>query len=80
MDIEKLQEFFFWCMLVNTGIYALTACWFVTVKASGMLFVLSLFGLDEESVSKSVQRYLVNYKLLIIVFDFVPWIAILIIK
>jgi len=25
MDIEKLQEFFFWCMLVNIGIYSFTA-------------------------------------------------------
>lgn len=39
-----------------------------------------LFGLDEAEVMRSTQQYLATYKLLIIVFNFTPWIAILIIK
>jgi len=39
-----------------------------------------MFGLNEEVVCKSMHRYLATYKLLIIVFNFVPWIALLIIK
>jgi len=40
----------------------------------------SLFSLDEQTVSKSLLRYLATYKLLITVFNFVPWIAIMIIN
>ena len=80
MDIEKLQGFFLWCMLVNTGIYALTAIALLTLRNVVCKIHKKMFGLDEETVCKSMQRYLATYKLLITVFNFVPWIAILIIK
>ena len=80
MDIEKLQEFFFWCMLVNFGIYALTAILILIFHNTVLKIQRKMFRLDEETVSKAVYKYLANYKLLITVFNFVPWIAILIIK
>ena len=80
MDIEKLQEFFFWCMLVNLGIYVLTAILILIFHNTVLKIQSKLFRLDEETVSKAVYKYLANYKLLITVFNFVPWIAILIIK
>ena len=80
MDIEKLQEFFFWCMLVNFGIYAFTAIMVLVFHDTILKIQTKMFRLDEETVSKAVYRYLANYKLLITVFNFVPWIAIVIIK
>ena len=80
MDIEKLQEFFFWCMLVNLGIYVLTAILVLVFHGTILKIQRKMFRLDEETVSKAVYTYLANYKLLITVFNFVPWIAILIIK
>lgn len=80
MDIEKIQDFFFWCMLVNSGIYAFTAIAVVVLRDFVCKIHRKMFGLDEETVCRSVQMYLTAYKLLITVFNFVPWIAILIIK
>ena len=80
MDIEKLQTFFFWCMLVNIGIYALTAITVLVLRDLVCKIHRKLFGLEEETVYKSIHMYLAAYKLLITVFNFVPWIAILIIK
>ena len=80
MDIAQLQDFFFWCMLVNTGIYALTAIAVLVFRDLVCTIHRRLFGLDEETVLKSIQMYLAAYKLLITVFNFVPWIAILIIQ
>jgi hypothetical protein len=80
MDIEKLQEFFFWCMLINLGIYIFTAIMIMVFHDTVLKIQRKMFRLDEETVSKAVYRYLANYKLLITVFNFVPWIAILIIK
>ena len=80
MDIEKLQDFFLWCMLVNTGIYALTAIAALVLRDVLCRIHRKLFGLDEETVSKSIQTYLATYKLLITFFNFVPWIALLIVK
>ena len=80
MDIEKLQDFFFWCMLVNIGIYTFTAIALLVFRDVVCKILGKMFRIDEETVSKAVYRYLANYKLLITVFNFVPWIAILIIK
>jgi len=80
MDIEKLQEFFFWCMLVNIGIYAFTAIAVLVLRDLVCKIHRKMFGLDEETVCKSMHMYLATYKLLITVFNFVPWIAILITK
>ena len=80
MDIEKLQGFFFWCMLVNFGIYAFTAIAVLVLRDVICKVHRMMFKLDEETVCKSIQMYLATYKLLITVFNFVPWIAILITK
>ena len=80
MDLEILQEFFFWCMVVNSGIYIFTAIAVVVARDLVCRIHKKLFGLDEDAVIKSIQNYLATYKLLITVFNFTPWIVILIIK
>ena len=65
MDIEKLQGFFLWCMLVNTGIYAITAIAVLILRDVICKVHKKMFGLDEETVCKSMQTYLATYKLLI---------------
>lgn len=80
MDIEKLQEFFFWCMLVNFGIYTFTAIAVLVFRDIICKIHKKMFGLDEETVSKSMHQYLATYKLLVTVFNFAPWIAIMIIR
>ena len=80
MDIEKLQEFFLWCTLVNSGIYALTAVAILTLRDFLCKVHEKMFGFDQETTLKSTQKYLANYKLLITAFNFTPWIVILIIK
>lgn len=80
MNIEKLQEFFLWCMLVNIGIYAFSAIAVFALRDFICKIQIKIFGLSEENVRKSMYMYLASYKLLITVFNFVPWIVILIIK
>ena len=80
MELETLEGFFFWCMLVNTGIYAITAIAVLVLRDFLCKIHKKMFGLNEETVSEAMQKYLANYKLLITFFNFVPWIAILIIK
>ena len=80
MDIEQLQGFFFWCMVVNAAIYALTAIAVLALRDLICRMHKKMFGLDEEAVSLSLHRYLAAYKLLVTVFNFAPWIAVLIIK
>jgi hypothetical protein len=80
MEIDLLQRFFFWCLVINTGIYALTAAAVQALRGFVFNVHKKLFGLDEAEVLKSTQRYLATYKLLITVFNFTPWVALLIIE
>ena len=80
MDIEKLQGFFFWCMIINSGIYALTAIAILAFRDLMYKLFKKIFGFDQATVLKSFQKYLANYKLFITVFNFTPWVAIMIVK
>jgi len=80
LDIKILEGFFFWCMLVKIVIYAYAAIAVLVLRDFVCKIHKRMFGLDEETVFKSIQRYLATYKLLITVFNFAPWLAILIIK
>ena len=80
MDINILQDFFFLCMVVNIGIYMLTGLAWISLRGFYTRLLKKMFGLDEEAIQTGVFKFLGNYKLLITVFNFVPWIAILIIR
>jgi len=80
MDAQTLQEFFFWCMIVNFGIYCLTAIAVVAMRDFVCRTQEWFFAVDRKTSHKLIQRYLASYKLLITVFNFAPWIALLIIN
>ena len=80
MDIDKLQDFFFWCMIINVGVYMLIIVTWLSLRGFYTNILMKVFGLDELIIKKSIYTYIANYKLLITVFNFTPWIAILIIK
>ena len=67
MGMEKLQEFFFWCMLLNVGIYTLTAISVLVLRDFVCKMLCKMFRIDEEAVRKSIQMYLgclqvINYR------------------
>jgi hypothetical protein len=80
MDIEILGRFFFWCMLINFGVYVVTALAVLVLRDFVCRINMKMFGLDEQTVLASIQSYLATYKLLITAFNFAPWLAILVIK
>lgn len=80
MDLEKLQEFLFWCLLLNVAIYSLTALATLLLRSFMSSIHEKLFGLSQETVQKAFYTYLAAYKLLIIVFNLVPWLALVLIS
>lgn len=80
MNIELLQDFFFWCMIINGIIYIVSALATIFMKGFLCSVMKKVFDLEKEESLREVQRYLANYKLLITVLNFTPWIVILIIK
>ena len=80
MEIKLFQDYLFLCLLINVGIYTATAIAVLVFRGMVCRIHKKLFGLDEEAVMRSVQSYLAAYKLLITFFNFVPWVALLVVR
>lgn len=79
MDIEMLTRFFMWCTIVNTGLLAFA--FLFLVFASDFVYRMhgKWFPMPRETFSIVLYGYLGVYKLLILVFNLVPWVALAII-
>lgn len=80
MDTEMLETFFFWCLIINSGIYFLTAVAVLVFRKFVYSIQRSIFKIDDETVGASIQHYLGTYKLLITFFNFTPWLVLLLIQ
>jgi hypothetical protein len=79
MDITAVRAFFMWCTIINVGLLFLTslACIFLvdfTYKINSKWFSISRQTFDTVFFS-----FVALYKLFVIVFNIVPYIALLII-
>ena len=80
MNLDVLTHFFMWCMIIYTAVYFVTAIASLMMRQFMYKIHNRFFNLDEKAVDELTQKYLSNYKLLITVFNFTPWLALVIIK
>ena len=80
MTIEQLTELFKWMSLINIGLLILTTLLIIPLRK--LLYAVhgKLFDLSKEQMSPIIYSYLGAYKLLIIVFNIVPYIALLLLQ
>ena len=79
MDILAVKDFFMWCSIINIGLMCLTGlvCTFLSdfsYKVNSMLFSIS-----RETFNIAILSFIGLYKLFVIVFNIVPYIALVII-
>lgn len=75
MNIENLVLFFGWMSVINVSILFVSAIALALGKEKFASIHSSLFKLDKYDVKKQYFIYLAFYKILIIVFNIVPYIA-----
>jgi len=80
MDIAILERFFFWCMIINIGVYTITVLAALGLRNFVCEMQAKMFGVSEETVKIALYLYIAGYKLLLGIFIFIPWIALLIIS
>ena len=75
MTLDQLVELFKWMTLINIGIMILSAILIGLLK--DLIFKMhgTFFGIAKEHLATIMYGYLGVYKLLIIVFNLVPYIA-----
>jgi hypothetical protein len=78
MAIETVREFLLWCMVINVGL--LLFSFLFMALAHGFVYRIHgrLFHLSEEAFSTTIYRAMAIYKILIICFNVVPWLALVI--
>lgn len=79
MDIEMLTQFFMWCTIINAGLLVFS---FLIVAFAGD-FVYKIhskwFPMPRETFNVILYSFMGAYKLIVYVFNMVPWVALVII-
>lgn len=75
MDIAQLTAFFGWCMVINLGLLLLATVALTLFRASVLRIHGAILGMTEAQLMPMYLNYLAWFKVLWIVFNLVPWIA-----
>ncbi len=75
MTIEMLTAFFGWCLFINAV--------FLFIASIGVMCFIKpikrihgkMFGLSDDDLARAYFQYLANYKIAMVVFSAVPYIA-----
>ena len=75
MDIATLQSFFMWCTILNLGILIIVGV-FLTIGADFVYWITGkFFPVSRGTFDTVVFCWIALYRLVLIVFSVVPWIA-----
>ncbi len=79
MDIQSLTAFFKWCSIINIAVLALAILFFIAAPdfVNGILGYM--FHLPRETLDVVHYAFLGLYKVVILVFNLVPYVALRII-
>ena len=83
MDIETIQvlrEFFGWCTFINVVIMVITVIAFTALKGWPARIHAKMFGLDETVVRKGYFEYLSIFKIAVMIFNLVPYLALVLME
>jgi hypothetical protein len=79
MDIEMLTKFFMWCTIINAGL--LVFSFLIVAFASDFVYNIhsKWFPMPRETFNVILYSFMGAYKLIVYVFNIVPWVALVII-
>ena len=79
MDIETLRAFFMWCTIINVGFLLIS---FLVCSCAGDLVYRMhsrFYPISREAFNVAIYSLLALYKTLVVTFNFVPYVALLIV-
>lgn len=74
-EIETIGIFVGWCSLINLALLILTSICIVSLRGFVSKIHSKMFGINESDLGPAYFRYLGQYKIAIIGFNLVPYIA-----
>lgn len=79
MDIQVLTRFFMWCTLINGSILILWILFFIFAKNSMYRIQCKWFLIPRETFNVIIYATIGLFKIVFLVFNLVPYLALLII-
>ena len=79
MDTETLTRFFMWCTIINGGIYCFWLVFLVLTPDLVYQLHRKFFPIPRETYNVVIYSFLGFFKVLFLVFNVVPFVALLII-
>ena len=74
-SIATIREFLGWCSVLNIGLLLLSATVLMTMRGLVVKIHAKMTGVSEADLPRLYLEYLGNYKILIIIFNLVPYFA-----
>lgn len=75
MDIESVRELLGWCTVINLGLFLFALLKLLAIRDWASKVHAKMFQIDDVSVRQAYFQYLAYYKIAILVFNLVPYIA-----
>ena len=79
MDIITVRAFFMWCTIINGGILIFSSLVCVFLKEFSFQMNHKYFGISREAFNIGIFSFIVLFKMVFIVFNLVPYLALVII-
>ena len=75
MSIYQIRDAMMWCSLINLGL--LTVMWLIMIKARAWAFRIhsKMFPITEPQFNMAIYSFFGLYKVLIFVFNIIPWVV-----
>ncbi len=74
-SVQAIQAFLGWCSVINVAVLAFGAFGIVFMRGLIGPMHAAIFGLGEEDLSRAYLQWLAQYKIAVLVFNLVPYIA-----
>ena len=74
-DLPTVTAFLGWCSLINIGLLVLITVWLVAFREWTKRIHSALLGVDAKELDGIYFRYLANYKMLVVIFNIVPYVV-----
>ena len=78
MSIEQVRDFLMWCSIINVALLLFSSL--MCICAGGLVYRMhsKFFKISREAFNVAIYSFIGAWKMLIILFNVVPWIALLI--
>jgi len=75
MTLELLTDFFKWCTIINIALFSFWAFWMIFTPNFVYKIQTKFFPIDRQAYNKIIYAFMGAYKLLIIVFNLIPFLV-----